>query len=141
MEDIRIERWLRIRHPHLDKILDGQKDYEIRSKPVRFAPAWIGVGFEGRIQGLVYLEGCFGPMRPGDVRDWRHGVRPDLLDGYTNSKGFIYAWGMTRAIRLVTPYRCRPKRGAQVWEKLSPPLYFSPTGELRQPTREVTDDG
>lgn len=114
-----IKRGLIIKKHWLDKILSGEKIWELRSRPTRITGriALIESG-SGMIMGETYLLGCedMSKMKlvPGDYF-FHHRVRKEeMLEKYK------FAWKLRRkcTVRYSKPISYDHPQGAVVWVKL-----------------------
>ena len=112
-------RALLIRHPHIDKILDGKKTWEIRGSRtlVRETIGLVASG-SGTVIGVCDVNDCVGPLTPEQFRKnaKRAGMRPSEAElGYYRQ---TYAWVLEkpRLLKKPVPYEHPP--GAIIWVTL-----------------------
>ncbi len=109
-------RALVIRHPWVDKILDGEKTWEIRGSrtSIRETIALIP-SRSGTVIGMCDLVDCIGPLSTRAFRDnaRKAGMRPSeaRLGYYRNT----YAWVMTKPRYLKNPVPYVHPSGAVIW--------------------------
>jgi hypothetical protein len=109
-------RALLIRHPWIDKILDGEKTWEIRGSKtsIHGTVALIPSG-SGTIIGLCDFVECIGPLSAKMFRKnaAKAGMRPSeaTLGRYRNT----YAWVLARPKYLKRPVPYKHPSGAVIW--------------------------
>ena len=86
-------RALLIRHPHIDKILDCDKTWEIRGSRTNIrGPIALVASGSGTVIGVCELVDCIGPLTANSFRKnaAKAGMRPSeaTLGGYRQT----YAW-------------------------------------------------
>jgi hypothetical protein len=112
-------RALLIRHPHIDKILDGKKCWEIRGSrtSVRDTIGLVPSG-SGTVVGVCEVVDCLGPLTADEFRKnaRKAGMRPSeaKLGWYRQT----YAWVLARPRRLSRPVPYRHPPGAVIWVRL-----------------------
>jgi len=111
-----VERGLIIRSPHVEKVLDGEKTWEIRGSKtnIRGRIALIRSG-SGTIVGYCDLVGCVGPLDLEEYRQHadRHCNPADKLP-YQKT----YAWVLANVKSLDGPIPYRHKQGSIIWVRL-----------------------
>jgi hypothetical protein len=112
-------RALLIRHPHIDKILDGQKTWEIRGSRTNIQGriALVASG-SGKVIGVCNLVESIGPLTASSFRKnaAKAGMRPSEanLGGYRQT----YAWVLANPKRLKKPVAYKHPSGAIIWVNL-----------------------
>jgi len=112
-------RALLIRHPHIDKILDGQKTWEIRGSrtAIRGTIALIASG-SGTVIGVCDVVDCIGPLTQDEFRKnaARAGMRKSeaQLGWYRQT----YAWVLANPKYLKKPVPYEHPTGAVIWTTL-----------------------
>ena len=109
-------RALLIRRPWIDKILDGEKTWEIRGSRTSIR-GQIGLiaSRSGTVVGLCDLSGCIGPLTADEFRKnaKRAGMHPsEATLGYYKQ---TYAWVLENASRLKRPVPYKHPSGAVIW--------------------------
>lgn len=128
-----IERGFLVRQPWVDKILGGQKRWEIRGSPTR-QRGWVGLieSGTGQVVGAVRIDDCRGPLDPKNFRDHadKHQVQlgPDENLPYDPP----YAWVIGEAVRLEEPVPYEHPQGAVIWVRLSPEVGQAVADQLAQ---------
>jgi hypothetical protein len=112
-------RALLIRHPHIDKILDRKKTWEIRGSRVslRGRIALIPSGSRTVI-GVCDLVDCLGPLTAAEYRKnaKKAGTRPSEAKlGYYRQ---TYAWVLKKPRKLKKPVPYDHPAGAIIWVRL-----------------------
>ena len=112
-----LERGLIIRQPHIGKILDGIKTWEMRSKPtnVRGMIALIEAG-TGMIVGEAELTDCLEPFE--GVEDAMAYQCYHQVDDLGCLKKWRYPWKLEGAVRYETPIPYKHPTGAVIWVSL-----------------------
>ncbi len=114
-------RGLVIAEPWIDYILQGTKDWEIRSSncKIRGPIALIRKG-SGRVEGVANMKGTVGPLSLEQLRQnvHRHRVPTDQLVNVLGRYKSPMAWVLENVRRLdsAIPYMHSP--GAVIWVKL-----------------------
>lgn len=112
-------RGLVIKKEWLDKILAGEKTWEIRGSDCKKrGPVALIESGSGKIKGFAVIRDSF-PVNREDLASNpdKHrisGERLDVADGYRR----LHAWELSWAKR-VNPIEYRHKRGAVIWVDLS----------------------
>lgn len=116
-----VTRALIIKPRWLDLILEGRKTWEMRSKPVRFREQ---VGLiekgSGMVAAVVSITGCNGPLQHSErlVQENRHCIPPSKW-GDPEMNKYVWAWDLSKVIKLPRPVRYIHKKGAgQTFVKL-----------------------
>lgn len=112
-------RALLIRRPWIDKILDGEKTWEIRGSRTSVG-GQIGLiaSGSGTVVGVCDLSGCIGPLTADEFRKnaKKAGKRPsEVTLGYYRQ---TYAWVLKNARRLQRPVPYKHPSGAVIWVRL-----------------------
>lgn len=114
------ERALVIASPHIDRILNGDKTWEMRSRGcnIRGTIGLIRKG-SGQIVGTVEISGTQGPFNLDALlaNQDKHRIESELLSNPAFAKWNI-AWVLKNVRRLSTPVSYRHPNGAQSWVKL-----------------------
>lgn len=114
-----IQRALIIDEPWIGLILNGQKDWEMRSTACRIrGPIGLIRKGSGLIVGIANLVGCSGPYSNAELERHisHHHVSSELTErpGY----GWRHAWELEDVVPLTTPVAYRHKSGAVKWVTL-----------------------
>lgn len=109
-----------IRSPYIGWILDGDKTWELRSRPTlhRGRIGLIEKG-TGTIVGVTNLVDSLPPLSSegfAESRD-RHRI-PEKLDTAVIEAGWVYPWVFQDSRRLTTPVFAKLKRGQVIWVSL-----------------------
>lgn len=112
-------RALLIRHPHIDKILDGKKIWEIRGSRTNIrGPIALIASRSGAVIGVCELIDCVGPLTANTFRKnaAKAGMRPSeaKLGGYRQT----YAWVLAKPNYLKKPVAYKHPPGAIIWVTL-----------------------
>ena len=112
-------RALLIRHPHIDKILDGEKTWEIRGSRTNIrGPIALVASGTGTVIGVCELVDCVGPLTSDGFRKnaAKAGMRPSeaKLGGYRQT----YAWVLANPKGLKKPVAYKHPPGAIIWVTL-----------------------
>jgi hypothetical protein len=112
-------RALLIRSPHIEKILDGKKTWEIRSARtnIREQVGLIRSG-SGSIIGVCDIVDCIGPLTEDQFRKnaRRAGMKPSEASlGYDDK---TFAWVLANPQYLKAPVSYKHPTGAIIWVKL-----------------------
>lgn len=121
-------RGLVIRQPHIGKILDGDKTWEMRSKPTK-------------IRGRIGLIEAGSGLVVGEAEILRMQEAPKTLrarymtqayhrlpeDRYSAMDKWCWAWVLENAIRYDAPIPYEHPKGAVVWVSLHNDLDHPPT--------------
>lgn len=114
-------RGLLIRAPHIDRILRGEKIWEMRSTQtkVRGTIALIKSG-SGTVVGLVDLVNCCGPLslQERKASQGKHGLWADDWDNPQYVK-YKFAWVLENVRMLVAPVPYTHPSGAVIWVTLN----------------------
>jgi len=110
---------LQIQHPHIDKILDGEKTWEIRGSRtnVRGRIGLIASG-SGTVIGVCELVDCIGPLTAEEYSKnaRKAGKHPsEAILGYYRQ---TFAWVLENARKLKRPVEYQHKPGAVIWVRL-----------------------
>jgi hypothetical protein len=110
---------LLIRTPHIEKILDGKKTWEIRSARtnIREQVGLIRSG-SGTIIGVCDVIGCIGPLTEEQFRKnaRKAGMKPSEASlGYDDK---TFAWVLANSQYLKAPVPYKHPTGAIIWVKL-----------------------
>jgi hypothetical protein len=112
---------LLVKQPWIDLILEGRKNWELRSSStkVRGQIALVESG-SGTVVGVCELVGVAGPLTLGDLRRSvrRHRV-PAAQLGPAPPYRRTHAWVIENARRLLEPIRYSHPRGAVIWVNLA----------------------
>jgi len=116
-------RALIIRSPWIERILRGEKSWEIRSKTtnVRERIALIKGG-SGTVVGTAVLADCLGPYTFEQLNPHRdkHGVEPEPLREFVEKyHDRAFAWVLTEVHALTEPVPYRHPTGAVIWVTLA----------------------
>lgn len=109
-----------IKSPFIDRIMEGQKTWELRSKhtQVRGPIALIKQG-TGTVVAVARLVDSKGPLTDADMaaNGHNHGVTPDRLT-LPEVQKYRYAWVLAEVTRLARPVPYTHRSGAVVWAAL-----------------------
>jgi hypothetical protein len=118
---VQVVKGLVIREPWIDKILSGEKTWEMRSSNTQFR-GWFGLirGGSGTVAGVAELVGVSGPLKASELRANidRHCVPAERIGGDVSSWNFAWQLGRVHKLRAAVPYR--HKRGAVRWVEFDP---------------------
>jgi ASCH domain len=114
-------RALLIRHPHIDKILDGKKTWEMRGSrtTIRGTIGLIASG-SGTVIGVCDVVDCIGPLTQNEYRKnaRKAGTTADKAQlGYYRQ---TYAWVLAKPKYLKRPVPYKHPPGAIIWVTLDP---------------------
>lgn len=114
-------RALVIRRPSIDKILDGEKTWEIRGSRTSIQGRIALIASRsGTVVGVCDLVDCIGPLTAGKFRKnaKKAGMRPsEATLGYYRQ---TYAWVLKNARKLAQPIEYQHPSGAVIWVRLDP---------------------
>jgi hypothetical protein len=124
-------RALLIRRPWIDKILDGEKIWEIRGSRTS-VQGTIGLiaSRSGTVVGVCDLVDCIGPLTRGEFRKnaKKAGMHPrEATLGYYRH---TYAWVLKNARKLARPIEYRHPSGAVIWVRLESAVEKKITAEI-----------
>lgn len=113
-------RALQIRHPHIDRILEGKKIWEMRGARtlIRETIGLIASG-SGTVIGVCDLIDCVGPLSPEEYRRnaIKAGMRPSEAKlGYYRQ---TFAWVFEKPRILEKPVFYQHPLGAVIWVSLN----------------------
>ena len=112
-------RALLIRRPWIDKILDGEKTWEIRgSRSSVRGQIGLIASRTGTVVGVCDLVDCIGPLTADQFRKnaKKAGMRPsEATLGYYRQ---TYAWVLEKPRRLKQPVPYKHPSGAVIWVRL-----------------------
>lgn len=112
-------RALVIRRPWIDKILEGEKTWEIRGSRTSVRNQIGLITSRSRaVVGVCDLVECIGPLTSGVFRKnaKKAGMRPgEATLGYYRQ---TYAWVVKNAQQLARPVEYRHPSGAVIWVRL-----------------------
>lgn len=122
-----------IKDPYITYILEGKKDWEMRSKPTQ-KRGWIALikKSSGRVFGVAKLVGCEGPMSLDEMMAnlARHRIpEMELLSGEV--AGWNVAWRLESPILFRNPIPYDHPSGAVTWINLSSNVTAVIARELR----------
>lgn len=112
-------RALLIRSPHIEKILGGNKSWEIRGSRTKIRGR-IGLirSRSGTVVGTCELIDCIGPLSKEELRRnaRRAGMKPEEVElPYSRT----FAWVISNPQYLKTPVPYRHPSGAVIWVTLA----------------------
>tara|TARA_R110002072_G_scaffold302794_1_gene488770 strand:+ start:6602 stop:7258 length:657 start_codon:yes stop_codon:yes gene_type:complete len=114
-----VEQGIIIDEPWIEKILTGEKTWEMRSKrtPKRGTIALIKKGTK-TVVGIAELYGCDGPLSKDELRNTmdRHRI-PERMFNHSSYKWFC-AWKLRNVHKLKNPVSYEHKKGSTVWVNL-----------------------
>ncbi len=118
-QETNVMRALLIRSPHIEKILDGTKTWEIRSARTNIREQ-VGLirGGSGTIIGVCDVVDCIGPLTEDQFRKnaRKAGMKPSEASlGYDDK---TFAWVLANPQYLKAPVRYKHPTGAIIWVKL-----------------------
>ncbi len=124
------ERGLVVRRGPVEKILQGTKTWEIRTRStnVRGRIALIESA-SGLIVATVELVDVKGPLRYSEYRDNARKWGGKSSDVGRSDHLRYYAWVLKNPTRFRTPIPYRHPRGAIIWVKLTPKVIGKRTKE------------
>jgi hypothetical protein len=112
-------RALLIRSPHIEKILDGTKTWEIRGSRTNIrGPIGLIRSRSGMVVGVCDVVDCLGPLTP---EQFRKNARKAGLIKSEAELGFYnrtFAWVLANARYLEVPVPYKHPSGAVIWVKL-----------------------
>lgn len=115
------ERALIIASPHIDRILLGEKTWEMRSRrcTIRGLVGLIRKA-SGHVVGVVEIVGTKGPMDKDELiaQEDKHRITQDRLSDPKTAKWNV-AWILEHARPLPSPIPYEHPSGAQSWVKLN----------------------
>jgi hypothetical protein len=124
-------RGLLIKSPWIEKILDGEKTWEIRGSntTVRGRIALIRVG-SGRIVGTANLVDVVGPLSREDLAASyeKHRIPADTIDDRIRRYKRVYAWVVVDVQTLASPVPYSHPSGAVIWVTLPDDCLGGTTG-------------
>lgn len=114
-------RGLIIKKIPLEKILSGQKTWEMRGKKTerRGTIALIEKG-TGQVVGTAELKECIGPLTSRQLREnmQKHQADEATVADHFSYKKNVYAWALQNAKRLRQPVHYTHPPGAVIWVNL-----------------------
>lgn len=117
-----INKALIVATPHVDRILSGQKTWELRTTgtKMRGRIALIRKG-SGTVVGTVDIIDCVGPLTESVMLDntAKHMVTPERIQCGEVAK-YKHAWVLANAKVLHTPVPYQHPSGAVIWVTLQP---------------------
>lgn len=116
-----IEKALIIDSPWIEKILAGNKVWEMRStRASHRGPFGLIQKGSGKVLGVATLHSVSGPYNNTELEEHRalHHVGPDLYQ--SPDYKWRYAWELSDVITLPSPVNYRHKNGAVTWVDLDP---------------------
>jgi hypothetical protein len=124
-----VTRGLIIDTPHIDRILSGEKTWELRSghTKIRGFVALIRKG-SGQVIGTVKIVDSLGSLTEAQMMQnlQKHRVEVERLKSGSLSK-YKYAWVMEQARPLKAPIAYDHPNGAVIWVTLAPTVCRSLT--------------
>jgi|GEM_PF-413140 len=119
-EPVLIQKALIIDSPWIDKILAGDKIWEMRSRNTE-TRGWIGLiqKGSGKVVGVVRLANVLGPFAREQLQATidKHQIR-DEIDPDTWMDKWNFAWVLEHAISLPEPVPYQHPNGAVIWVNL-----------------------
>ena len=112
-------RALMIRHPHIDKILEGKKTWEIRQMKtlVREKIGLIASG-SGTVIGVCELKDCKGPLTQEQL--YENAKKAGMLPSQAQLGNWrVYAWVLEKPRILKRPVPYQHPRGGVIWVNLN----------------------
>jgi hypothetical protein len=112
-------RALVIRHPHIDKILNGEKNWEIRGSrtTIRGTIALVPSG-SGTVIGVCDIVDCIGPLTQDQFRNNASKAGMQKSEAQLGWYRQTYAWVVTKPRYLKTPVPYKHPVGAVIWVTL-----------------------
>jgi len=108
--------------PHVDRILSGQKTWELRTTgtKMRGRVALIRKG-SGTVVGTVVIRDCVGPLTESVMLEntAKHLVTPERIKSGEVAK-YKHAWVLESAQALPRPIPYEHPNGAVIWVNLQP---------------------
>ena len=120
-EEIAEVTGLVIRSPWIEKILSGEKTWEVRSSRVNMrGPIALIKSKTGSIFGTCRIVDCIGPLSLTQMlaNEEKHRVSETMLSTYCRP-GQSYAWVLADASPFPQPIPYRHPAGAVIWVRLS----------------------
>jgi len=104
---------------YAEKILSGEKEWELRTKTVR-KRGKIYIISDKKVIGSVEIINVKGPFSLEELKKYydKHKVDEDDLIKYSKGK-LLYAWVLRNPKKLKREIVLEDKRGAVVWRKLT----------------------
>ena len=109
-----------IRQPHIGKILDGEKTWEMRSGPtkIRGRIALIEAG-SGLIVGEASIVDCIKPYLDTYIDKWKHASKHRVsVENFHKLDRWCWAWVLSDAIKYDKPIPYDHPKGAVIWVNL-----------------------
>lgn len=118
---LEITKALIIDEPWISKILDGEKEWEMRSKKAGYRGTFglIKKG-SGQVFGIATLSDVSGPYSNLQLSQYidHHRVGPEVF--MADDYNWRFAWHLRDIKKLETPVRYQHKNGAVTWVNLNP---------------------
>lgn len=118
--DTRITRGLIVREPWVSLIVDGQKDWEMRTRTTKIrGPIALIAGGTGKIIGVANLTDVKGPLSKAQMafNQKRHRIPHESI-GAGEAEKWNTAWVLEGAKRLKEPVDYDHPSGAVIWVSL-----------------------
>ncbi|MGN8188683.1 hypothetical protein ACTJLD_22105 [Burkholderia sp. 22088] len=126
-----ITKALIVASPHIDKILAGEKTWEMRSCHVHSrGPIGLIAKGTGTVVGVAEIADSLGPLSEADLfaNASRHRIDGDRLISQLSEgpfpevpKRWSHAWVLEKALKLIKPVHYRHPNGAQQFVILDEP--------------------
>ena len=120
--ELKVEKALIVDHPWIDKILNGTKTWEMRSKPAycRSLFGLIAKG-SGKVQGVARITEVGEPLTEAEmIETIRHHQIPEYMIRSGQVSKWTFPWKLTDVRRLSRAVPYAHKSGAIQWVKLAP---------------------
>ena len=108
---------LLVRKEFIDKILRGEKTWEVRRTRTRVRGR-IALVWGGKVWGTVEIVDVVELPVEEMARRREHGVPPEFVRAYGEGKERLFAWVLAHPRALDQPVDVPVPRGARVWIKL-----------------------
>ncbi|TIC80322.1 ASCH domain-containing protein [Crenobacter intestini] len=112
------DKGLLIRDPWIEKILRGEKVWEMRSRETR-ERGWVALikAGSGMVVGLARIVDCIGPLSGAQMLETqnRHGISAERLPEVPQ---YRHAWVLSDVMRLPSPVAYQHKSGAVIFASL-----------------------
>lgn len=105
-----------IKKKFLDKILSGEKTWEIRgSKTTKRGTIGLIESGSGKVIGTAELVNCHGPFSPDELKV--HNNKTRIENEFNVKYEKIYAWELSN-VKPITPMPYKHPQGAIIWVKV-----------------------
>lgn len=127
-------RGLVIRQPWIDRILSGDKQWELRGKPTQVrGPIALIQGGSCTVVGTARVAQVIGPLDPEALRTAADEGKIGADEAATQDYPQTYAWVLEDVQALPQPVPYRHPRGAITWVRLEGAVAPAPSTASRRP--------